>query len=197
MSKFGQVLEGTFTDRGDSQGAVADYINDWLENEDLETELDQLVRTARKKDRDQLERVVSIIEDHLRRRSKASSWHVTQAAVSKWKKGRASPTPEKWPAIARYTDLPLIEVFDMISRDKEPQSIPALRQQLAAAQQTNAELTRQLEQRGDDLARAERALRLSEAAQARLEARLDDLEKEVASVGNDGECEEGARIRVS
>lgn len=176
MSVFGQVLDDTRIERGDSQELVAEFVNDWMRTHDIRVELDEIARLTPKKDRERLAPVLQVIHDYLRRRPRdAANWHTGQAAVSKWKKDKSQPTPEKWPAIAQYLGLPLWEVFEMISLERQPRTAPLLAQALEAAKAENRELRAESDNLDAQLAQAERTLRLQEATQARLNARIEEL----------------------
>lgn len=196
MGKFGETLEATRLERGDSQGEIADYVNDWLETKDLDYELAELERTATRQRREELAPVIQVIRDARRRRPPAVC-SASQAAVSKWRLGANMPTEEKWLALADYLTLPVNEVYDMIMQDAEPRTAIKLRAQLAAAVAENEVLRRQNAEQEERLARAERALRLTERDLALQYDRITDLEHTVeaearADVHLDGAEHDGA-----
>lgn len=103
-------------------------------------------------------------------------YHVGQAAVSKWKNGKASPTPEKWVALARYMGLPLAELHRLIVFHEMPESVEALQRHLHSAQKDLRDRDADLARIRRELARAETAQRVAEEELSLLRLRVEGLE---------------------
>lgn len=188
---FGEYMARTWAENGDNATMFTEWINSFMDDHVLDEALDAHtadIAVTRPELVDRTGQVVAIIRDHRRKNRQSVNYKVTPAAVSNWVHGKKEPSAEKWLSIATYLGLPLAELYDMIALSRMPLTALRLRRDLQAAAEEVDDLRGQLVAKDDDLARAERAVRLLEGSEAALLVRVEELERRVSLLSSGG-CE--------